>query len=528
MLTRRPTSPYDTTSFSAWAATRHSRSPEPSLQIMREVLKQGVDADGKMKTLLRIGHTAPANMSRLQAYFDNIPIHLAHVLFHMSLLHGGQEKSTRFQEGFSDKVLNSLRPYFPETIDPGVMEEIEMQYQQLGEYALQSYSELKDILIEFFRIYYNVDAENTKQMGTLISRALDCARVFLLQGQVTGASVEASADEFSRIIAHLKAYPGEYYKRIAEQLERLFAPPPEVIENLGYTGEAAGLIRHTEAFRLNIDNAEALIAYLRDSTDLLEKVPRITEFAGPRPQNVVLLDESYHEIERLMAQYILLTYPSMDPAKLLEWIAAQSDAVLEEMGNILWNGIDEHNHLSAMAGTTRTTTIFNGTLTVSRDLTRHRDGSRYEPMPGMHGMPMTYTMAMEVINRGYVPPIHVTELQVTEAQDFIADHMTEYYTRLSEFLEKIYGTFGDTIDYGFISNVLPLGHSLPIWIHMHPRQASYLPARRVLPGGDNSYRVLAYEANQLLADTHPSMRATRFSADQKPDLTDRAEFLDRT
>jgi hypothetical protein len=533
MLTRQPNpdDPYDTSSFPAWVATRHSRAPGPTLQIMREVKEAGVDADGKMRSLLGIGHTAPADMARLQLYLDNIPVHLAHTLFHISLQHGGQEKSTRFQEDFVNKVLNSLRPYFPTEAPEEVMAEMESQYQQLGNYALASYTKLKDIVVDYFRDFYQIDTASQKQMNTLMSRSLDCARIFLLQGQTTGMSLEASAREFSRIIALLRAYPGDYYPRIAEQIERIFAPPEEVKSTLNYKGEAPGLIRHTEANRVNIDNALALETFLLSHTDLLEKVPRITEFAGTRRQDVILLDESYHEMDRLIAQTILLSYPSMDPAKLLEWISSQSSEpgeILEQIGSIIWNEIDEHNVLLAMGATGRTTAIFNSTLAVARDLTRHRDGARFEPNPAMHGMPMDYMRAMEVINLGYVPPIHVTELGVTEAENFIADHMTEYYTRLTDFMEKVFKAFGNSIDSGFILNLLPLGHYQPIWMHLHPKQSSYLPARRVLPGGDNSYRVLAYEANQLLADTHPAMRATRFPEERRPNFRDRTEFLDRT
>jgi hypothetical protein len=63
-------------------------------------------------------------------------------------------------------------------------------------------------------------------------------------------------------------------------------------------------------------------------------------------------------------------------------------------------------------------------------------------------------------------------------------------------------------------------------MHGDPKQALYLTAQRVRPGGHINYRALAYEANQLLAASDPYLSAIKQPACPNP--SSRPEFFDRS
>jgi hypothetical protein len=63
-------------------------------------------------------------------------------------------------------------------------------------------------------------------------------------------------------------------------------------------------------------------------------------------------------------------------------------------------------------------------------------------------------------------------------------------------------------------------------MHGDPRQALYMTTQRSRPGGHINYRMLAYEANQLLAASEPYLASIQIN--KKPDPASREEFLDRS
>ena len=63
-------------------------------------------------------------------------------------------------------------------------------------------------------------------------------------------------------------------------------------------------------------------------------------------------------------------------------------------------------------------------------------------------------------------------------------------------------------------------------MHGDPKQSLYLTMQRTRPGGHINYRMLAYEASQLLAMSDPYLSALQLES--RPDPTSRAEFFDRS
>lgn len=525
-----PRDSLDTAAFEAWVGARHSRSADNTVSIAHQVATAGVDTGGKLRYFLGIGHTSPADMAKIPIGLDNIPMHLAMLIFLISAEHAGQEKSTRFQQEFLEKPLDSLSAYLPDQIPAKAIEQLESHYQQLGVLALQSYTAAKEMVIESFRNYYGVTDSSGAAHNALISRSLDCARLFLLLGQKTGMTFVASAREFSRIISVLKAYPGVYYPELAQSLEDFLAPAPQVQSRTGYGGDAAELIRHTDPDPTFSNNLSILKDYLEKETSLLELIPT-PKFHGAVTQEVSLLPYRYYPGDRLAAQCILSLYPDIHPYSLLEWLCEQDSETKKRIGQIIFQDVSPIRQLPRMAATTNMTLVFNSSIAVARDLARHRGGGgRFEPIPTFNGVPTNYQTARNLVNNGYVLPIHLSAApEFADIQDKFDQLFKQYYQGVLSFLESCRSILGEEVDYGFILNLLPLGHKIPLWMHLHPAQANYMPELRVRPGGDNSYRVLADEANRLVSTTEDEiMHALRFPIERRPQILHREEFLNRS
>lgn len=526
--TSLPFNEYDTAAHTAWVGTRHSRAPEHTMDIRAQIESAGVDPDGKLKQFLGIGHTAPGDAAKLSIELDQLPRHLAHLLFEMSPLVSGQEKSTRYQQGFLGKPLTPLMPFLGSEVPVDLAAEIEMQYQALGNYSLSASETAKNLILPVFGKFYGIDSEKKKEVDIMISRILDCARVLLLLGQNTGMSVVTSARELSKIIGTLKAFPGNYYSHFAQQLENFLAPNKEVQDHLGYRGEAAQLIRHTEPITHNVKNILALNTYLLNETSLKSIIPD-SSFAGSVDQGVLAIPPEIPAGYRFAAQYILCCNPDIAPMKVINWLMLQPDEVIGRISQIILNHTDVYHELPHMAATTNMSLVFEANIAVNRDFARHRGGAgRFQPVPTWNGIPMDYEAAKRIINTGYILPIHLTQVEEFQSLVPVMNELLQgYYERLSIFIDRFYSTLGNDIDYGFIMNLLPLAHKMPMWMHFHPAQAVFFPDRRLRPGGDHAYRQLAWDANKLLSRMDPMLGGMLFPADREPNFRDREEFLDR-
>jgi hypothetical protein len=197
------------------------------------------------------------------------------------------------------------------------------------------------------------------------------------------------------------------------------------------------------------------------------------------------------------------------------------------MSAIIFSGHTNYNELPAFARTTHMTLVIENSLGELRDLNRHRAWGRFFPLPLVFGECVTRDTIEQIIARGFVLPLYLTEVsafaeqKAAFEQDFLA-----YYDKLLALIEKVSMAYGDSIDYTFVLNLLPLAQQVDLWMHGDPRQALYFTTQRSRPGGHINYRMLAYEANQLLAATDPYLSAMQIN--KKPDPASREEFLDRS
>ncbi len=517
-----------TAAHKAWAGARQSRAAGMPWEILHEMGEKGVDPDQKLEEMFRgYGHASVGDMARLTVDFGKIPMHLCLALFHEGSLNSGQEKSTRYQAAFGKAVLHPLRLYVPESLPKEELEDLEKEYQSFGIESLELFAKHRAVLLRAFEEYYQVDTTKQDQRGALTSRVLDCVRYFLLLGQWSGMSFETSARDWSRIIAELKASPLIYYQRVAVQIEKLLAPTREEEEALDYKAEAPGLIRHTAPqFTANM-NLHTLKQFLEEQTDLLHSVSIYSGSAESVNQHVSLIEPLYTEGDRLAASYALLLWPGLERSQLLNWVHNQDSETKKAISTIIFSGHSNYAELPGFGRTTRMTLVMESFLGELRDLNRHRAWGRFFPLPLVFGERLTKETIAQIIARGFGLPLYLTDVAAfAEHKTAFEQALVAYYTKLQMFLEKVAASYQDSIDYGFVLNLLPLAHRVDLWMHGDPKQAAYFTAQRSRPGGHINYRSLAYEANQLLAKSDPFLSGMQLS--KKPNPTSREEFFDRS
>ena len=516
-----------TAAHRAWAGARQSRAAGMPWEILYEMGSKGVDPDQKLEEMFSTyGHASVGDMARLAVDMGNIPMHLCLALFNESSINSGQEKSTRYQPRFGKVSLHPLKNYLPANFPPEEAQRLEEQYQDFGERSRQLFHQHKTSLQAAFEAFYQANTNDKAEKNALTSRVLDCVRYFLLMGQASGMSFETSARDWSRIITELRASPIAYYRRFADQLHRLFVPTREEENTLNFKAEAPGLFRHTDPQLTTNQNLQRLKHYLSTQTDLLQQVTIHRGIPQLAQQQVHLLPTHYTEGERLAAQYILLLWPGLEKIALLDWLHTQPEQVKQTIGEIIFASHSNYNELPTFARTTRMTLTIESFLGELRDFNRHRAWGRFFPLPLVFGEAMTHDTVQQILAQGFGLPLYLSEIpQFADHKTRFEQDLLAYYETLHTFIARIATIYYDSIDYAFVLNLLPLAHRQDLWMHGDPRQALYLTMQRSRPGGHINYRVLAYEANQLLAGSDPYLNGMRI--EKRPDPASREEFFDR-
>lgn len=515
-----------TAAHRAWAGARHSRASGDHWEIAHEMGQKGVDPDQKLDEMFsNYGHASVGDMARIEVDIVKNPMHFCLALFNEGVINSGQEKSTRYQSKFGKALLHGIGNYLPENVPQQEVDALEVGYQQLGELSLSLFAKHRPLLTEAFTDYFQ-PGEDKEKINSLNSRVLDCTRYFLLLGQGSGMSFGTSARDWARIISEMKASPIRLYGKVAWQIERLLTPTKEEEAALGYKAEAPSLLRHTEsASRVN-DNLQGL-KRVAGLVGMLEKVDVNRQFKGVVEQGVILLDGKYTAGEKLAAQHLLTIWPGLNREQLLDWLHHQNDSVKKLISAETFYGHDNYHELPVFDGTTGLTVVFQAYLGEVRDFNRHRAFSRFAPLPQVFGLGWNYDTFRQVEATGFGLPLYLSEIDEFDSQGvkFEAD-LTYYYRQMNEFVGKVHLIYGDSIDYSFAINLLPLAHRLDLWMHGNPKQALYFTLQRTRNGGHINYRDLAYQANQLIAESDPYLSGLKL--DQRPNPVDRKQFFDRS
>lgn len=516
-----------TAAYKAWASIRHSRSPDSSVKIMHEMGAQGVEPDVKLDSTYRgMGHSAVADGVRLDVHFNNVPMHLALLLFNLGFINSGQEKSTRFQKKFGDSELHPLDFYIDEAEHLMAADILRLNYQSLGELSRSSFQKNLSLINAAYSAYFK--PESKEERSSLNVRALDTARFLLLAGNSTGFVFESSARDLGRKISHLKASPIPFYRAIASQLENLLAPRDEVERKLHFKAEAKALIRHTGPDYTTQKNLAELSAFLKQ-TDFSRNIRLATGFIEYIPQGTWLIGNEYTTGERMIAQYIMTLYPGSEPREVLGWIHSRDDGVKERISRIIYSGHNHHHEMLPLAKTTNLSVVLQSQIGEIRDLDRHKSIGRFiHGMPQIAGMKVSRESAEQMLAAGYGLPLYLTEIpEFQPVREQFERSLHGYYHAANEFLHRAASELGGGADYSFIMNILPLAHKQNLFMHADPQSLGYLASIRESNGNHINNQQHAFDIRQLVSRSDPAL-AGLASQRERIDVASRAAFFDRS
>lgn len=512
-----------TAAYKAWAGARQSRAPGYPWDIVRQMGQKGVDPDQKLEETFRgYGHASVGDMASIHLDFSGVPIPVEEVLFLLSRINSGQAKSTRYQPSFERAEVVPMD--LPDALPIEAGQEMERLYKETALQAAENFRLAKAQITGAFEKFYGTPTDSAER-SAMQSRVLDTARYLLLWGVPTGISFETSARDWARMIGALKASPISQHQKLGSHIERFLTPTPEEESLLGFKAEAPSLIRHTEASIHPKQNLVELRQFLA-TTDFFEAVTINRTFKGYVQEQVELIDSSFSPAERMAAQYILTLYPGANRSQVLSWVHQQSEDRKQSLGAIIFNGHTHQRELSEMAATTSMSVVIEANLAEQRDLLRHRAFGRFLNMPIIHGEPINFDTAAQILSAGYGMPAYLLESEFATEFAMMDVFLREHYTNLVRLLGFAYQHLGDNGDYSFILNVLPLGHHVDLIMHGDPKQFLYMPHLRVRDGGQINYRLLAYEVSNLVADSDPLLDALRIQ--KKPDSRSKEEFYSRS
>lgn len=511
----------------AWAGARHSRSPDDTIKILKEIHENSVDADKKLETTYKkFGHASVADMAALYVHFSNAPLHFLFTLFNWGEINSGQEKSTRFQANFGNVRLPGIQNYLPHLPDRLKLE-LEVEFQSFREEALRLFATYKNILTHEYEGLFHPKTKG--HASALETRVLDSVRGFLPMGLATGMCYQTSARDWGRKIALLRASPIPMYRNIGEQVYALLVPSLDIEEKLDFKAQSPGLVKHADANPTTRQNLEALRNYLESSAiQFIEHVPEaFTGFRGYTPDHIQLLSRTETQEDRMAAQYIAALYPSRSIVDILWWLTHVPENIQADIGSIIMSDYDDHNEMSQMARTTNTSTLYDMQAGEIRDLNRHRaQGRTILNMPQTHSLPITKQMADQIMHAGFGLPKYVTEIERFHpiAKQMERDFML-YYTKVREFVNKISGYIGENADHSFILALLPSAHKTPMVMHSDPRQGNYFSSLRKKDGNHINNRVAAWETAAQVKEISPYYR--HIDIGNRPKAADREEFFSR-
>ena len=254
-------------------------------------------------------------------------------------------------------------------------------------------------------------------------------------------------------------------------------------------------------------------------------IESVGAFQGERQLGATLITSEYTIGEKMAAQYILTLYPGASLQQVLSWVGTLPHATKKELSEIMFNGHSDHEQLPQQAVTAELTYAYNAPIGISRDLNRHRSDGRFSPLPFLYGKSMNYDQMQQVLSNGYVLPYHVTHIpELRAVYEAFSHDMEYYYEQLREFVDSVHAQCGDSIDYSFVVNLLPLGHMVPFIMHADPKKIHYLTRTRAKVGGQADYQFLAMESARLTAESDPLLSGI---AIPEQDILEREFFFGR-
>ena len=467
-------------SINAFLGARYSRSSDSIVDIAKEIMDSKVDAAKKLEIIFQgYGHKSVGDMAELFVCIEHAPMIQVQKLFYMNPVHSGQERSTRFQ--------NFKEPNFVK-LPRGTAKHIVKEYETIIHTWMKHYRDLLEPTKEAFIEHFKPDQANKGHMSALQARTFDTARGFLPIGLETSLALVMSARSWADLIGQFRASNQAIDRDLAEMLFTLLTGNKE-LEKLGYTPEADGLIRHTEANQSRNNSTQALMRKLKDELKTLKNL-KINKEMG-RNSKISMKSDA---IESFLSHYLLLQNPLANVGKI-----KLSKGKLEKVGKELFKQHDHHKQIGSV-GQTGAILIqgFGDYGGVLKDINRHRSLERFFPLL------MDHINLEAELDRPETQCYFVYDyLNIPAFKDLRKEYVKRFdetYSRVKKWIKNAKNELPEELVREYGRYMLPHAHAARYKLYGSIDDWQYLIHLRTRNGGHIAYRNLSYQWLEKLAE----------------------------
>jgi len=521
--------------FPAWAGARTSRTRKTYEEIFDEVLElvkmDPAAAAEKLKEFgLSYGHQSILGMIPIFLFFNNISLEQAYWIFNHLWYGDGQESSSRYVK-FSKMNFPKLADFLDlSLIPPEAVEDLEFiqnEWVAILQMAEEKYKKWYSLIEQG----YIAQFENGKPIedSTLKARTLDVVRSWIPLGATTSMCLLGNLRIWNNYIKILQETGEKEYIELADQIKHALSLS-ETVEGEDVNANLAPLIKHTDPTMVIRENVAELKLYLKELAGFNELLEGTNTIPANyvRQTEVSMIDNTRLGILTIL-QYILVCYPRLREATLLEWLSTLGDETISQLSIIVFKNHTRHEKMGSL-GDIRGDRIFvlNTAIAQLRDLNRHRTFGRQDIGflsqfdYGRKGKVDYEAMISEGFNMSS-KIIGTDGLKHLESE-WSTDANT-YYSRLMNYYQFLKQRFPH-VDLDFIRKLLPLGHNTRMHLSASPIHLDYFVDQRATPGNDQSNADMIDQMLELL-HTDPSLVGLGYHIPNF-DYNDPATFRDRT
>jgi thymidylate synthase ThyX len=494
-------------SINAYLGARYSRSADSIASIAKEISKAGIDASSRLEAIFQgYGHKSVGDMADIFVCIENVPMLSAMKAFNLNPVLAGQERSTRFQNFNKPDYINLPK-------DIGIPEEIRSLYDEIIHEHMSNYRDLLPETEKQLQHHFTLDSDDKRDMSALKARSFDTARYFIPLGVKTSLGFVMSARNWSEYISRLAGSSYLVDKHLADLLTKLLVGTDDFIK-LGYTPEADGLIRHTEANSTRDESIEAAKVQLNN------KITKKNRGFSKNLGDDCSISSSCDPVNQVLEHLILASNPNLE-VKDIEF----TNVDRSKIGSILAKYHHHYNQIGNLAQTGAYQIDGYADHGVLKDLNRHRSMERYIPLWE------TYTdieaeLKRDEDNMNYLCDyLEIPEL--AQLKTSYQGRFTKTYTKIKRWIEISKGVVDKNILNEFGRYLLPHAHATRYRFYGSVDDMQYTINLRTRPGGHIAYRKLTDEWLNKLVETDSFWKGFRINV-PKVDADDKAQFLNRS
>ncbi len=507
--------------FEAYVGAKFSRSREGMIDIMEEIesgYREGILTPEKRLGSIVHGlkHQSPGGMAHVAIAIENVPIITAASLFRRTVLHDGQEASTRYIDFASGNDLPELSTLLPAEVD--LPDNIISEYKELQEMSLGLYLGWFQKVYDAYKKHFEIDDKDKKQKDALTARTYDTVRGFLLSGFKTSMIYVTNATTMQQMLSDFGAGRLSSEKNLAETALALLAPAAEID---GYSPEIKSLLNHTEPNFRTRDEQIELMRFFENQPGYKELLKKRRNFNGLSENRCQLVPEYIQTADRIIAQEIIVINPALKLTDVFDYVKGLDNNQKWEIGRIIFSRRDRFNLPAIAASGGPLSLHFQIDLGIERDLGRHRAWERVSPIHE------TYDGFDEIANSGFTQAAYLRQIPEMRSISLqMEKDMLDYYQQRENFLFRLKAITGNELANKAGMYLLPLAHQVDMVMNSDIRNMVHFEDIRIREGAHIDARLVVASANEQVADSDALYESLKYPTNRVL-VDDRNQFISR-